>query len=190
MSLWDVKAAGYESARRLFPFNLVLKQESDNVRELLQSTEPDGKAILDAGTGTGETLSLLPAQSRRYALDRSPGMLRRAARKKPNLLIAADGLAVPFKSSSVDIIAAIGLLEYCQDRLALLREFRRVLRPSGFLILTYSQPNALNLLRFVLGHRIHFMQSKEMAALVERLGFVCMAHLQSPIQEQLLLKKN
>jgi len=189
MSLWDLKATVYESVRRLFPFNLVLKAESDNLRELLRNTDPGEKAVLDVGTGTGETLRLLPPQARTYAMDRSLRMLQRAALKGPNHLIAADALAVPFKSGTFDIITAVGMFEYSRDGVSLLREFWRLLRPSGFLILTYSQRNALNLLRLILGHRIYFLRRKELNAFLERSRFVCKTHLKSRIQEQLLLTK-
>lgn len=189
MALWDLKASFYESARRLFPFNLVLKQEQDNLGALLRKTRLDGKSVLDMGTGTGETLRLLPRQSRVYAMDRSLKMLKQTARKRSHHPVVGDGLAVPFKSATFDIITAVGVFEYCHDNRRLLHELRRVMSPYGSLILTYSPPNPLNRFRFVLGHRIYFMKGKDITAFLERSGFVCKAHLKSRIQGQLLLKK-
>jgi len=190
MFFWDLKARVYESARRVFPFNLILKREIDNIRTLINCIELDGKPMLDVGTGTGEVLRLLPHHPRIFALDRSWNMLQHAASKKQSCaLVVADALAVPFKADAFSAITAVGIFEYTPDRLMFLRELRRVLSSSGLLVLTYSSPSLLNVFRMVLGHWIYSTDIHELSEFLERAGFMCKTHLRSRIQGQLLLKK-
>ena len=59
MNLWEFKAGFYDSARKLFPFNLILSKENTNLKNLLAKIDlVDGK-ILDVGTGPGTILAFL-----------------------------------------------------------------------------------------------------------------------------------
>lgn len=47
-------------------------------------------------------------------------------------LLVADGMALPVRGASVDLVSSQGVLEHITDVECFLRETRRVLRPGGF----------------------------------------------------------
>lgn len=105
--------------------------------------------VLDVGCGTGALLPRLAAWNARvsaYAgLDPSPAMLRQAAEAArapveggpaPRAGFAAgEAEALPFASASFDVVLSASALHYFADAPRALAEMRRVLRPSGRLLL-------------------------------------------------------
>lgn len=88
-----------------------------------------GLRVLDAGCGNGEYLrGLRDRQVRAVGCDLSPGMLRAAAHPA---LLNADVAALPVRDGTVDVAMAIHMLYHVPDRLAAIRELRRVLVPGG-----------------------------------------------------------
>ena len=109
-------------------------------------------AILDICCGTGDmTLALLkhrPAGARPVlAADFARAMLSRGARKfegRGALALEADALHLPLKSASLDLIVTAFGFRNLANYEAGLREFARVLKPSGELgILDFSEPGGL-----------------------------------------------
>jgi demethylmenaquinone methyltransferase/2-methoxy-6-polyprenyl-1,4-benzoquinol methylase len=103
--------------------------------------------VLDLATGSGDVLLALRrhdafAQSAAGA-DFCLPMLARAREKGVPNLLAADGLRLPFRDASHEAVTiAFGLRNFA-DRLAGLREMRRLLRPGGrAYILEFSHPVA------------------------------------------------
>jgi ubiquinone/menaquinone biosynthesis C-methylase UbiE len=107
----------------------------------------DGEAVLEVATGTGVQLLALARQNpsgRTVGVELAPGMLAQTRRrlKAAGLdaveLRQADALALPFADRSFDLLTN----GYMLDLLALadiptaLREFHRVLRPGGRLVLS------------------------------------------------------
>jgi ubiquinone/menaquinone biosynthesis C-methylase UbiE len=103
--------------------------------------------LLEVATGTGTELGRLSAASvfrRSVGVDFSAGMLKRArkhlarnAAKSPAWLCQADARALPFRAESFDALLncyMIDLLPEPEIPVAM-REFRRVLRPGGRLVL-------------------------------------------------------
>ncbi len=101
--------------------------------------------ILDLATGSGDVLLAL---GRHHAFTESAigadfclPMLRRAQAKGAKNLLVGDGLHLPFPSASFDAVTIAWGLRNFQDRLAGLREMRRVLRPGGrAYVLEFSHP--------------------------------------------------
>lgn len=90
-----------------------------------------GKVALDVGSGTGHLAAALRRQGYRCtAIDQSPAIMRDPDTVPPQA-VAADALALPFATSSVDLVCAAFLLPHVADLDALLGEFRRVVRPGG-----------------------------------------------------------
>jgi len=108
---------------------------------LLPVTGWDGKVVIDYGCGPGNDLVGFAHYSRPERLlgvDVSPASLREAAARlalhdrRAELIHLPHGVyALPLESGSVDYIHCSGVLMLVEDPLRLLREFRRVLKPSG-----------------------------------------------------------
>ena len=99
-----------------------------------------GKKVLDAACGEGYGSALLAASAVSVTgIDRSEESIAHARGRyqAPNLdFQAADCLDLPFGADSFDCIVSFETLEHLADHDGLLREFRRVLRPDGFLLLS------------------------------------------------------
>jgi len=190
MNLWEFKAGFYDSARRLFPFNLILSKENTNLKNLLAKIDVDNGKILDVGTGPGTNLAFLGESAHVFALDSSFQMINKAKLKGGKNLIVADAFALPIKPDSFGLITAIGLFEYQKEKYSLLEEFQRVLIPTGYLLLTYSQIGLLNFMRFLGGHRLYLLSSAKFNRLIQESGLTCLKKARSLIQTQILLHDN
>ena len=101
--------------------------------------------VLDLAAGSGDVL--LEIQRQKACTEFAAGadfclpMLRIARSKKATNLLVSDGLRLPFPAAAFDAVTiAFGLRNFV-DRLAGLREMRRVLRPGGrAYVLEFSHP--------------------------------------------------
>ena len=94
------------------------------------------RVILDVGCGTGATLEGLSRFGRVVGMDSSRYALQCCRRRGQHALVQARGEALPIASASADAVTALDLLEHIPDDAAAVREFSRVLRPGGVLIVT------------------------------------------------------
>jgi len=133
--------------------------------KMVQSWKP--ARILDLATGSGD-LAITLRQACPGALvvgaDFCPPMLSIAHRKGLEHLVAADGLQLPFAAASFDAVTiAFGLRNMASGPGAL-AEMRRVLRPSGrVLILDFSIPSAP--LRWIYRPYLHYVLPRVAALL-------------------------
>jgi demethylmenaquinone methyltransferase/2-methoxy-6-polyprenyl-1,4-benzoquinol methylase len=103
--------------------------------------------LLDLATGSGDVLLAL-TRHRAYAesaigADFCLPMLQQAQAKGAKNLLVGDGLHLPFPTASFDAVTIAWGLRNFEDRLAGLREMRRVLRPGGRVyVLEFSHPLA------------------------------------------------
>lgn len=101
-----------------------------------------GEMVIDIGTGTGTAAGLARGEGRRViGVDGAAGMLEIARRQLPDVeLVEADFLRLPQADASVDVVLAVHALLFADDRVAALREWRRVSRPGGRLSLSVPGP--------------------------------------------------
>lgn len=103
--------------------------------------------VLDAACGTGDlSRAFADAGARRVVgLDFTPEMLAIARTKRPGAVeyVEGDAMCLPFDDASFDIVSiAFGIRNVSEPARAL-REFRRVLRPGGRLvILEFGRPRS------------------------------------------------
>ena len=92
--------------------------------------------VLDVGCGTGfATEGLLERTERVHGLDQSRHQLERAWAKFGKTdrvrFYRGDAERLPFGDDAFDAVWSSGSIEYWPDPVAALREFRRVVRPGG-----------------------------------------------------------
>ena len=102
-----------------------------------------GERILDIAAGTGtssepwadQEIEVVPA-------DFSLGMLRVGRRRRPDMAFtAADAMSLPFADESFDVVTMSFGLRNVADAQTALREFLRVTKPGGrLLVCEFSQP--------------------------------------------------
>jgi SAM-dependent methyltransferase len=98
--------------------------------------------ILDIGTGTGTAAGIAAGEGRHVVgLDLAPGMLAIARELHPAIeFVEADYGAIPADDASFDVVLAVHALHFAADRVAALREWRRVTRPGGRLAVSVPGP--------------------------------------------------
>lgn len=103
-----------------------------------------GKSVLDAACGEGYGSAFLAASAEKViGVDVSAAAIIHARTKyggRPNLeYVEASVTSIPLADSSVDVVVSFETIEHLTEQEAMLAEFRRVLRPDGFMVL--SAPN-------------------------------------------------
>lgn len=129
----DAMTAGYHRRWRTATVAAVDAQRGERVLDIAAGTGFSSEPMADAG------VDVVPA-------DFSLGMLREGRRRRPDLAFtAADATALPFADDSFDAVSMSYGLRNVAAYPAALREFWRVTRPGGRLVvLEFSQPtNAL-----------------------------------------------
>ena len=91
--------------------------------------------ILDVGAGTGATSLALQQFGRVVAIDLSAEATA-IARDRGLAVARMDAVALAVPDATFDLVVALDVLEHLQDDLAGAREFLRVLKPGGVLLVT------------------------------------------------------
>ncbi len=111
--------------------------------------EVEGQPILDIGVGGGRTVSALRALSEDYlGIDYSEEMIAVCRRRHPTVRFAHMDArhmhSIPDGSVALAVFSCNGIsMVGHEDRLAILREVRRVLRPGGYFVFTtYNRESA------------------------------------------------
>lgn len=127
-------------ARRYDLTNTVLTGGIDHLwrRAVVKAVDArPGERVLDIAAGTGTSSEpFADAEVHVVPADFSTGMLREGHRRRPDLpFTAADATALPFADGSFDVVTMSFGLRNVQDVPAALREFLRVTRPGGRLVI-------------------------------------------------------
>ena len=153
-----------------------------DLEKLLPDPQLRCHAVLDAGCGQGKALKPLQQRfqaSRVIGVDVDAHALEaariEAARHglKPEL-IAADCAAIPLPDASVDLVFCHQTLHHLVRQEETLKEFRRLLKPGGVLLLAESTKAYIHswVIRLFFRHPMHVQRTApEYLELVRRAGF-------------------
>lgn len=117
----------------------------DRPNTLALIPEPKGKTILDAACGPGKYAEILIGQGAKVTgFDLSPKMVEFAKQRNKNSgEFFVHDLAHTFdmlEDESFDIVLCALAMHYVQDWAPTIREFHRVLKSDGFLVISIEHP--------------------------------------------------
>ncbi|HEV8555768.1 MAG TPA: methyltransferase domain-containing protein [Actinophytocola sp.] len=123
--------------------NPAITREEPIVHDILAGLPP-GRA-LDAACGTGRHAArLLDLGHQVVGVDTSPAMLAVARRKLPTADLRRGPLEnLPVQNATVDLVTCALALTHAPDLTPVMREFARVLRPGGRIVLSDIHPTAV-----------------------------------------------
>lgn len=136
-----------------------------------------GERVLDVGCGTGATVNFLnrSLHARAVGIDRSSSLLGEAGKMRPPLaLVQGDAAALPLGTRRFAAVFCECVLSLIPEPHAALKEFWRVLRPGGHLVVAdlYRRDADLPTASFdAPGCVAGALTREEMAHCVERAGF-------------------
>lgn len=140
---YDLWAAAYDNQ----PGNLMLDLDEGVFSELLYQTTTCGKSVADIGCGTGRHWSRIFATQpdRLTGYDVSAGMLAKLKEKYPaaETFLLKDELLPELASASCDLVISTLAIAHIEKLETALREWNRVLKPGGEIIITDYHPEAL-----------------------------------------------
>ena len=132
--MFDEVAHAYDKTNDLLSFG-----QSHYWRyRLKKAVKPEaGQRILDIAAGTvTSSMALMVPGAKIVAADFSKGMLEEGKRRYPELeFVFADAMKLPFDDSEFDVVTMSFGLRNVSDRAVALKEFYRVLKPSGRLVI-------------------------------------------------------
>jgi broad specificity phosphatase PhoE/protein-L-isoaspartate O-methyltransferase len=138
------QAAAFDAAAygAWFESRLGRRVWADEARLILDLLgEIRGSRVLDAGCGDGRLAAMLAAAGARLVgVDLDRGMLGAARGREADSharfnLVQADIARLPLPNEAVDVVVAVTTLCFVADPIAAVREFGRVLRPGGRLVI-------------------------------------------------------
>jgi len=137
---YDEMAPAYERYARDGPYNA----HYDRPAVLPLLGDLSGCRVLDAGCGPGlYAEELLSRGAEVVAFDSSPPMVELAAERlggRVTVLHADLNAPLPFAEAEFDLVLCALVIHHVHDRGAALREFFRVLRPGGHVVLSTHHP--------------------------------------------------
>ncbi len=94
------------------------------------------KKVIEIGCGFGSNITLLSERRSDcdcYALDYSEEAVKRVKERIPNTVLA-DCRDTKFDDNYFDIVYSAGLMEHFKDEKPLIDEWKRILKPDGYMI--------------------------------------------------------
>jgi malonyl-CoA O-methyltransferase len=140
-------------AAATYDAHAVLQHEVEQrLLERLEYLASEPERVLDVGCGPGRAALAMRKRwqsAHVVALDLALPMLRRirSGWLRPLARVNADARALPLADASVDVLFSNLCLQWIDDVPALFDEFRRVLRPQGYLAISTFGPDTLRELR-------------------------------------------
>ncbi|SHG49924.1 methyltransferase domain-containing protein [Halobaculum gomorrense] len=132
--------------------------------------------VLDVGAGTGfATEGLLNHVDEVYALDQSRGQFEQAftkfGKRGKVRFHMGDAERLPFKDDSFDKLWSSGSIEYWPNPVAALREFRRVVKPGGTVLVVGPDYPKLRVFQTLADAIMLFYDAEEAEEMFTEAGF-------------------
>jgi len=191
--LEEVKRQREERAQDYFSANAEnwsslrsLHVDEASVEQAMQALAGAGPVgtLVDLGTGTGRVLELFGGKAQHlYGIDSSRDMLAIA---RANLerngfrhaqLRQADIYALPLADAMCDLVTIHQVLHFLDEPQRALLEARRILKPSGKLLVVDFAPHELDELRELHAHRRLGVSAEQMTAWLARAGLQLSRHM-------------
>ena len=128
--------------RSALPIRAIERLRVRAIRRLLDAS-PDTR-VLEVGVGGGNVLERIAG--RRVGIDLSPFILQKAQARLGGAaaLVRGDAMTLPFADGVFDRVYCSEVLEHVLEPEAVVREMRRVLRPSGFAVVSVPNEALIN----------------------------------------------
>ncbi len=108
--------------------NTILKRYLNNAKHKLK--------ILDVGCGSATAFSSLKSFGSLYGVDKSDIAVKFCRKLDYVEVKKADATKLPYLKSTFDLVVALDLLEHVENDIQALKEFNRVLKNYGYLMIT------------------------------------------------------
>ncbi|PAF45494.1 bifunctional demethylmenaquinone methyltransferase/2-methoxy-6-polyprenyl-1,4-benzoquinol methylase UbiE [Helicobacter sp. 11S02629-2] len=160
INMFDDIAPTYDKANRLLSLGIDVSWRKEACKEAFLALENRHVDIADVACGTGDMLIHWQESAILHNIeiksingfDPSSGMLDIAKKKIPSMesnLHIASATNIPLPDNSVDIVSIAYGLRNVVDRKDALKEFHRVLKPNGVVvILEFASQKKFNLLTY------------------------------------------
>jgi ubiquinone/menaquinone biosynthesis C-methylase UbiE len=129
------------------------------LRYLCAQDYVEGKVVLDIASGSGYGTHILSKKSKKiFGVDVNEAAVAYANQHysgKNISYLQGEATAIPLDNNSVDVVVTFETIEHIKDYESFLREIKRVLKPSGTVLV--STPNDLE---FAEGNHFHLHQFK------------------------------
>lgn len=153
------------------------EHDAERIAAMLRpSVEPGGR-ILDVGGGSGQLAHLLADQLDAHVtvLDPTPQMLDHVKRDERVEPVSGSAEAIPFDDDTFDALVVSDAFHHFSDQSVAAREFARVVRHNGLVLVLDLDPDSAPMRFVVIGERLlgepaSFMTPRQMCAFMARHG--------------------
>jgi SAM-dependent methyltransferase len=92
--------------------------------------------IMNIGCGTGGTIDMLESFGEVDNVDISDEAIKFMKERGYTRITKVDDIELPFRSKSYDLVGAFDVLEHIEDQVGALKEWKRILKDDGAVVIT------------------------------------------------------
>jgi SAM-dependent methyltransferase len=134
--------------------------------------QSEGVRALDVGCGTGTWLGRLESFGPAFGVDCATESVRFCQSRGRSRLTQGSATDLPFEDESFDLVCALDLLEHVHDDIGALKEFGRVCRPDGRILITVPAYRFLWGRQDEISDHLRRYTAKELHAKIQTAGLV------------------